>query len=65
MNIRIQFRSSTIKTLVDALHKAYEQDSLPMVKRIQPYWQSLDVIRWIRKRSQEMTDIHTSFLKLG
>ena len=34
MNIRIQFSSSTIKTLVEALHKAYEQDSLPMVKRI-------------------------------
>lgn len=34
MNIRIQFSSSIIKTLVEALHKAYEQDSLPMVKRI-------------------------------
>ena len=34
MNIRIQISSSTINTLVEALHMAYEQASLPMVKRI-------------------------------
>lgn len=34
MNIRITFSSSTIKTLIKALKKAYQQGNLPLVKRI-------------------------------